>query len=77
MKVSIITATHNSAATIADTMKSVLRQTYADIEYWVIDGNSSDNTMDIVRRFEDGFGGRLHYVSEAVSYTHLRAHETL
>lgn len=64
MKVSIITATHNSAATIADTMKSVLRQTYADIEYWVIDGNSSDNTMDIVRRFEDGFGGRLHYFSE-------------
>ena len=42
MKVSIITATYNSAATIADTMKSVLRQTYADIEYWVIDGKSSD-----------------------------------
>ena len=39
MKVSIITATFNSAATIADTLESVLSQTDADIEYIVVDGD--------------------------------------
>lgn len=63
MKVSIITATYNSALTISDTMESVLWQTYHDIEYWVIDGLSSDGTMELVRKYEDRFGGRLHYVS--------------
>ena len=58
MKVSIITATYNSALTISDTMESVLWQTYHDIEYWVIDGLSSDGTMELVRKYEDRFGGR-------------------
>ena len=64
MKVSIITASFNSASTIADTIRSVLNQTYPDIEYWVIDGGSSDRTMEIVREYEPQFKGRLHYVSE-------------
>lgn len=64
MTVSIITATYNSAATIADTMSSVLAQTYHDIEYWVVDGASTDETMTIVKSFEDKFQGRLHYISE-------------
>ena len=64
MTISLITATYNSASTIADTLKSVLEQTYKDIEYWIIDGCSKDGTMDILRHYEPMFGGKLHIVSE-------------
>ena len=64
MKISIITATFNSGATIEDTIKSVLRQTYKDIEYWIIDGCSEDNTLEIVRYYEPMFNGRMHVISE-------------
>lgn len=52
MKISIVTASYNSCATIEDTIKSVLSQTYHDIEYVVVDGASKDGTMDIVRKYE-------------------------
>lgn len=64
MKVSIITVCFNSAATIEDTIHSVLDQTYSDIEYIVIDGGSTDGTQDIIRRYEPMFGGRLRWASE-------------
>lgn len=51
MKVSIITATYNSAATIADTLRSVQSQTHPDIEHIVVDGLSTDQTLDIVRSY--------------------------
>jgi len=50
MKVSIITATYNSAATVADTLASVQRQTYANVEHIIIDGKSSDDTLLIVTK---------------------------
>jgi glycosyltransferase involved in cell wall biosynthesis len=53
MKVSIITVCFNSAATIRDTIESVIAQDYADIEYLVIDGGSDDTTMDIVAEYRD------------------------
>lgn len=53
LKVSIITVCYNSAKTIEDTLKSVSEQTYNNIEYLVIDGNSSDNTNEIVRQYSD------------------------
>lgn len=64
MKISIITATYNSGATLRDTMESVLRQTYTQIEHIIVDGASTDNTMDIVRELEPLYQGRLRYVSE-------------
>ena len=50
MKISIITATYNSAETIVDTIRSVESQTYKDIEYIVIDGASKDNTLELVKK---------------------------
>ena len=43
MKVTVITVAYNRSDTLADAIESVLRQTYKDIEYWIIDGKSTDN----------------------------------
>ena len=49
MKVSIITATYNSEKTIEKCMNSVLNQTYKNIEYIIMDGQSKDDTLDIIK----------------------------
>lgn len=48
MKLSIVTVCYNSAKTIGRTLRSVREQTYGEIEHIVIDGGSTDNTLDIV-----------------------------
>ncbi len=53
MKVSIITVCFNIAETIEDTIKSVLSQEYKDIEYIVVDGGSTDGTLDIINRYKN------------------------
>lgn len=63
MKVSIITVTYNSAQTLAMTIESVLRQTYQDIEYIVKDGGSTDKTIDIIKKYEPMFHGRMKWMS--------------
>ena len=52
MKVSIITATYNSAKTVRDTIESVLAQDYPDIEHIIVDGKSKDATLDIVHEYD-------------------------
>ena len=51
-KISIITVCYNCVSTIERTIKSVLSQDYPNIEYIVIDGKSTDGTMDAIRRYE-------------------------
>jgi len=51
MKVSIITTTYNSEATVKDTLESVNIQDYPNIEHILVDGRSTDNTVDIIRSF--------------------------
>jgi len=51
MKISIVTATYNSAATVADTLECIRRQDHPDVEHIIVDGGSKDETLDIVRRF--------------------------
>lgn len=63
-KISIVTATWNSASTVRDTFDSVLRQVYTDYEYIVVDGASKDETVDIIREYEPRFEGRMRWVSE-------------
>jgi glycosyltransferase involved in cell wall biosynthesis len=50
---SVITVVYNNAADIERTMLSVLNQSYADIEYIVIDGASTDGTLEIIHRYKD------------------------
>jgi len=53
MKISIITVVWNNKETIKDAIDSVLDQTYNDIEYIIVDGASSDGTVDIIESYGD------------------------
>ena len=50
MKISIITATYNSSSTIARCIASVNEQTYQELEHLIIDGSSTDNTLEIIQK---------------------------
>lgn len=64
MKISIVTATFNSGATLRDTIESVLAQDFDNWEHVIVDGGSRDNTLDIIREYEPRYGGRLRWISE-------------
>lgn len=51
--VSIVTVSYNSADTIEQTIQSVTKQTYPNIEYIIIDGGSRDGTVEIIKRYQD------------------------
>lgn len=63
MKISIVTATFNSGATLRDTLESVLGQSHQDYEILIIDGGSTDNTKMIVDEYLPKFGDRLKWYS--------------
>src|SRR4051794_14825027 len=50
--VSIITIVYNSDKTLEDTIKSVLQQSYPHIEYILIDGGSTDQSLSIIKRYD-------------------------
>src|SRR5271156_6128755 len=51
MKISIITATLNRREFIGAAIESVLAQNYPEFEHWIIDGGSSDGTLDVLKRY--------------------------
>lgn len=53
MNISIITITFNSENTLEETIKSVLSQKYTDLEYIIIDGGSTDNTLEICNKYKN------------------------
>ena len=64
MSFSIITISFNSEKTIERTILSVLGQTNKDYEYILVDGASTDGTLDIIRKYEPLFEGRMKWISE-------------
>jgi glycosyltransferase involved in cell wall biosynthesis len=61
--ISIITPTFNASATITHCLESVARQTYRPIEHWIIDGQSTDATLSIVKELSQKYD-HIRYVSE-------------
>lgn len=62
--ISVITVCYNSEKTIERTLKSMLNQTYSNYEYLIIDGKSTDNTLEILHKYESLFEGRMKIYSE-------------
>lgn len=56
----VITIVYNDVKNIERTMRSVLDQTYPNMEYLLIDGNSNDGTLDVIRKYAD----RVSFISE-------------
>lgn len=64
MKISVITATRNNAATLEATIKSVMQQTYNDIELIIVDGASTDNSLETIASWQQLHPDKIKYVSE-------------
>ena len=58
--VSVITPSYNQGKYIQKTIESVLSQDYPNIEHWIVDGGSTDQTIEILKKFE----GKINYISE-------------
>ena len=60
-KISIITVCKNSSSTIEETIKSVIKQSYSNIEFIIVDGKSNDSTLAIIERYKENIST---YISE-------------
>lgn len=64
MKFSIIICTYNSAKKLSKSLDSVLVQTFDDYEVVIVDGASTDGTIEIIKEYEKKFAGKLRWISE-------------
>lgn len=64
-KITVITPSHNKGAHIEQTILSILNQGYPNLEYIVIDGKSTDNTLEIIEKYQDKITEKIiYFVSE-------------
>lgn len=63
-KVSIITTTYNDGDALRKTIEQIKKQDYENIEYIIVDGASTDHTMEVIKEAEQYFGDRLRWISE-------------
>lgn len=61
---SIITINRNNAVGLDKTIQSVLSSTMTDYEYIVVDGDSEDDSVDVIRKYESKYSGRFKWISE-------------
>lgn len=64
IKVSIITTTYNDSKNLKNTIDQVLKQDYKNIEYIIVDGLSTDDTLSVIKEAEELFKGRMKWISE-------------
>lgn len=64
IRFSVVTICFNSEKTIERTIKSVMSQSFKDFEYIIVDGKSTDSTLEIVKKYEEKFRSKLKWISE-------------
>jgi len=64
MKISTIICTYNSEENLSETLDSLLTQIFEDFEVVIVDGSSTDRTVDVIKEYEKKFLGRLRWISE-------------
>lgn len=64
MKLSIITINYNNASGLSKTLESVFNQTFMNFEYIVIDGNSTDGSVELIKQYEDSSVENFSWISE-------------
>jgi glycosyltransferase involved in cell wall biosynthesis len=62
--ISIITVSYNSVKTIERTILSVIGQDFTNLEYILVDGGSTDGTVDVIRKYAGIFSSKISYISE-------------
>jgi hypothetical protein len=60
--ITVVTVVFNGVKTLEETIKSIINQTYPNVEYIIIDGGSTDGTLDIIKKYEDAID---YWVSES------------
>lgn len=63
-KVSVITTTYNDAANLRMIMEQVAEQDYENLEYIIVDGGSTDETLELIRQMEERLPGQVQWISE-------------
>ena len=63
-KVSVITATYNDRENLGRIIRQVVSQSYDNIEYIIVDGGSTDGTLEVIQEAKEQFGNRLLWISE-------------
>jgi len=64
VKITIITATRNNVTTLSKTIDSVLLQSYSDIEYIIVDGASTDGSLEVIKDYANRYPHKIKYISE-------------
>lgn len=64
MKISIVTPSYNQGHFIGETIESIMTQDWDDIEYIIMDGGSTDNTLEVIKEYDAKYPGRINWTSE-------------
>lgn len=64
MNITIVTAVYNRVGVLSSAIVGVLKQTWKNVEYVIVDGGSTDGTVDVIREWEPKFCGRMKWISE-------------